>query len=965
MLYATPLAALDPQKAITQYGLDRWTRSDGLPSNTVNAILQASDGYLWIGTEEGLARFDGVRFQVFDSRNTEALTEHYARSLFEDRDRTLWIATPNYLVSWRDGRWSRQPLPEAYSGLKRLTFYQSHDGRIWVGGSSSVGTLAGGAITELRDTKGASLRGSRAIFETTDGIWFGSAGLSLMKAGVLSTVCPSVAGVRLQCAVADRTGTIWFGTSGGGLGRYIDGQCSYLTARDGLSGSAITTLHLDRDGSLWIGPINGSLQRYRDGRLEALGEDELHSNQIMSLCEDGEGNIWIGTNGGGLGRLRDGKCTTFSNREGLGGAYVQAIAEGADGTLWVGTADGGLSRINDRTVTARYTVKDGLASNYVTCLWRDHDGTLWIGTDGGLNRMSEGRIRTGPAGAGAAGSIFLSIFEDREGVLWMGTTKGLFEYRDGVATLSHGITDIPGCIAQDRSGRLWVGTAGGGLRCISGGALHSYATKDGLGSNIVTCLYEDEAGAIWIGTGGGGLTRFRAGRLASVTTRQGLFADMILSILPDAHGNLWMSTNNGIFCARKSDLDRCADGGAERLSCMSFDESDGMRNRECFGLVQTPAVRARDGVLWFATVDGAVRIDPERLPSESSPLPIHIEQMIVNDKLVGDSMGGSSGFPSALSPGSSRVEIAYTGLLFADPAGVRFRYRLEGLDDGWVEGKNRRQAFYTNVPPGRYTFRVTAARRDGAWTDSGDSISFRILPHFYETTWFYALVAMMMLGAAYGGYRYRLQTLLELERVRTRIAADLHDDIGIGLTHITIISELIHTQLRNTQREAAELASQTADTARGLVDSLTDVVWAIDPKMDRVENLLIRIRQFASTVLEAKGIRFQMRAPETLAGTRLRADVRRQVLLTCKEAVNNIVRHAACSSVTLDLAVRDGHITGEIVDDGQGFDTENYVPKGSGRGLTSMRERVARLGGSLTFASQPGRGTRVVFSIPL
>lgn len=965
VLFATPLAALDPQKAITQYGLDRWTRFDGLPSNAVHSILQTRDGYLWIGTEEGLARFDGVRFTVFDSENTEALVEQNIRGLFEDRDGTLWIATPDYLASMRDGRWSNIPLPEGYAGPRHMAFHQSQDGTLWIGGPDKVGTLSEGRLKEFIDVEGKSLDGAGKIFETAGSTWFASGDLSELKDGRLSAVCAFPGGMPLECAVADhQTGAIWFGSGGRGLGRFQNGTCSYFTTQDGLSSNSMPDLLVDRDGSLWISPLNGSLQRYRKGFFKTLSEDDLHSNQINSLYEDREGNIWIATNGGGLGRLRDGKCMTYSSREGLGGAFVQAIAQGADGGVWIGTADGGLSRIDQGRVTARYTVEDGLASNFVACLWFDHEGILWIGTDGGLNRMSNGKIQAGPPGVETAGPVFFSIFEDREGVMWLGTLKGLYEYRDGKASLSHEITDIPTCITEDRSGRLWVGTYGGGLRCISAGTARTFTRKDGLSQDMVVSLHEDESGAIWIGTAGGGLNRYRDGKLAHVRARQGLFSDAIFSILSDTHGNLWMSCNNGIFWASKRDLDRCADGVMPSLSCGSFNESDGMRNRECFGATQTCAMKSRDGILWFATVDGAVLVDPEHIRSNPAPPLVHVELMTVNDKVVGSSIS-SSGFPSVLPPGGNRLEIAYTGLSFIDPEGLRFRCKLEGMDDNWVEGGNRRQAFYTNVPPGRYTFRVTAAGRDGSWNEAGDSISFRIRPHFYETTWFYALVALTIMAATYGGYRYRLEKLLEIERVRTRIAADLHDEIGAGLTHVTIISELIHTQLRNTQREAAELASQTADTARGLVDSLTDVVWAIDPKMDRVESLLIRIRQFASTVLEAKGIRFEMRAPESLTGARLRADVRRQVLLVCKEAVNNIVKYAACSSVTLDLAVRDGHITGEIVDDGQGFDTEHYVPKGSGRGLTSMRERVARLGGSLTFTSRPGSGTRVVFSIPL
>ncbi len=965
LMWALPLWGLDPHKAITQYGLDTWTRADGLPQSTISAILQTHDGYLWFGTEEGLVRFDGVRFTVFNSLNTPAMVEQDVRKLFEDRNGTLWIATNAHLISYRAGKWIDRLLPDGYADHPNLCLYQSADGTIWVGSNGKFGTLQGKVIRDFKDQKGSSLDGAGTIFETKDSsIWIAFRGLFRLKDGLFSTACPNKQTAPISCAAIDHHETIWFGTEGGGVGRLQNGACSYLPDINGTSHDYVTSILPDRDDNIWVGTIGNGLRRYGESGVATLSmKNGFCSNQVMSLFEDREGSIWIGTNGGGLCRLRDGRCTSYSAEEGVNGSFAQAVCEGADGSIWIGTNEGGITQFRSGQVISHLTTKDGLSNDSVTNLMFDRNGDLWIGTGGGgLNRISHGKLDSHPRGADVLGPIIFSIYEDRAGVVWIGCMKGLWRWQDQKFEKIPGVDSYPMCMEEDKSGRLWIGTMTGGLKCLFEGRLSSYAAKEGLSKNILVSLHADENNVLWIGTIGGGLDRFHDNKFTHVTMKQGLLSNTICGILQDEAGNLWMSCNNGVFHASKKELDRVAMGMISSVHCVSFDESDGMRNRECTGGGQSAACRAKDGGLWFTTVNGVVHVDPHSPRLAPVPPQVFVEEMSVMGRKVG---GLDFGFPTALAAGSDRLEFQYTGLSFLKPKRVQFRYKLEGFDREWIDAHTRRTAFYTNIPPGKYTFRVTAADSNSVWNSTDASIEFRLKPHFYQTIWFDALIVVTMICIIHALYRIRARRLLAIERVRTRIATDLHDDVGAGLTHIAIVSEMIKKQIKLNRAEAEGMVSTVADTARELVESMTDVVWAIDPKLDDLASLIVRIRKFSSEILEAKGIKLEMRVPKDALRVRVGSNHRRQILLIFKEAVNNAVKYASCSSVVLSLDCRDRSIVGEIHDDGQGFDCLSVVPRGSGRGLASMRDRAERLGGSLAIASEPGCGTRITFTIPL
>jgi len=801
LLNTATLSGLDPTKAITQYGLDRWTRIDGLPQNSVGAITQTRDGYLWFGTEKGLVRFDGVRFSLFNSSTSTEFADDFVDSLFEDRDGTLWIATLSCLVSLRDGTWASYELPADYAGVPHLGLGQAPDRALWVGSGERLGIFRGGKIEDFTDARGSSIRGFWDVVSSSDGSqWFASHGLYRLAKGELSLVCPVPENIGILCIATDRDGTNWFGTAGAGLGRLQNGTCSFLTTRDGLASDNITDLLVDRHGSLWIGTLDQGLQRYSDGELTAFTEaDGLCSNQIMSLYEDREGSLWIGTTGGGLNRLRDGACTTYSTREGLKGGFVQAVCEGTDGSVWIGTNGGGLSRLKDGTFIASYVQRDGLSNDSVTCLLSDRRGVLWIGTGGGgVSQMADGKVRAYSREGDDPGHILFSIYEDRAGIIWMGTDRyGLWRLRDQKVGQTPDFSAYPLCMKEDRQGTLWVGTNGDGLIGLANGHTTTYTEKEGLSSNVVVCLHNDQDGVLWIGTAGGGLCRLANGKLTRITTKQGLFSDAVYQILEDSRGNLWMGCNDGIFCVSKRELNRVAEGSGTSVTCMSFDETDAMRNRECNGGGQNYAMKSRDGALWFATVNGVVRIDPERLGTNPVPPPVHIEQLLVNGRVAG---GNGKALPGVLPPGSTRLEFQYTGLSFLKPSKVRFRYRLDGLDTDWIDAGSRRQAFYTNVPPGAYTFRVIAANSDGVWNRTGASLDFRIKPFYYQTRWFLFLCVSMLAAAGVGSYRIRVRRMKERQRELERIVEARTRDLHAA-----------NEELRRVQEQLERLSKATPD----------------------------------------------------------------------------------------------------------------------------------------------------------
>jgi diguanylate cyclase (GGDEF)-like protein len=736
--------ALPSEKAIGQFRHTTFQVRDGLPQNSVDSLAQTADGYLWAGTQEGLVRFDGARFTVFDRKNTPALRHNRIIALLVDA-RTLWIGTEGGgLTALEGGAFRTLSAADGLPSDLVLALESDGAGTAWVGTPRGLSRVAGGRVRVFGGADGFPGGDVRALFRAPDGALFiglADGGLLRYADGVFARIAlqgPPESVLALAPAAA---GGLWAGTDRRVL-LVRDGRVSGVWPAPG--GMPVRALREDHDGNLWIGTDGGGLARLARGRLERYGVKEgLPDGTVGAILEDREGNLWVGTQDGGLNRFSDAAFTPFSRTEGLSADGVWAIAGDRGGGIWLGTKGGGVNRLaNDGSVRVLGT-RDGLSDLDVQAILEDPDGTLWFGTrHGGLNRLRGGRLRVFRKGDGLSGESVSALLRDRRGTLWIGTRDGgLCRLRADGRFERVRERGAPGNAAihalfEDREGSLWIGTNGAGLYRLRDGAFSVFAEKEGLSIGIVNVVAEDTRGSLWIGTYGGGLNRMKGGRIAAVTTRQGLFDDAVFGLVDDGLGSFWISCNKGVYRVALRELDAAADGGAARVTCTPFDTSDGMLSSECNGANQPAAFRAPDGRLWFPTVRGAVVVDPAHLPVNRVVPPVVVEEVLA------DGVTERPRPTLVFRPGTEKLEFRYAALSFAEPSRVRFRVKLDGYDPDWMEVGTRRTAYYTHLPPGSYTFRVLACNDSGLWNEAGAASSFRLDPTFRQTAWFWLAAAL-------------------------------------------------------------------------------------------------------------------------------------------------------------------------------------------------------------------------------
>jgi len=814
VLSGRPALALDPSRAMTQYCLQTWYAKDGLPQNSVAAIYQSPDGYLWFGTEEGLARFDGAQFTTFNRQNG-SLRHNYVVSLSPSRDGGFWVGSLNGgLAHWKDGTFTQygQKLGAVNNTIGPV--YEDGRGNLWVG-------TIGGGLTCLRDGKATTYTQAnglpsnviRSILDDEEGgLWVGTPeGLVRFRNGV-STVYTTKQGLpdnSVGKVYRDRRGVLWIATMGG-LSRCEGGKFTNYRRSEGLPSNAITTLREDRDGNLWIGTEDG-LCRMSRGRFATLTvKDGLSGNTVRAIFEDREGSLWIGMFGGGLTRLMDGKFTTFTTREGLGGNAVGPILQDSRGAIWIGTMGGGLSCLEKGAIRT-YGSRSGLPNNYVNALAEDHTGALWVGTSGGLCRYRNGKFTTFTRKNGLSGEVVMTVREDRQGALWIGySAGGLDRWKDGVvkhyAAQNGLVHDQVRSIFEDKDGVLWVGTFGGISR-FENGTITNFSTRNDLPHDVIGKIYQDVRGTFWIGTIGGGVIRYRDGVFKSILAKDGLFDDTAYALLEDNQGYFWMSSNNGISRVSHFDLDQFAEGKIPALHALAFGEEDGMLNRECNGS-SPPGLKSRDGKLWFATLAGVAMIDPAHIPFNRIPPTVRIE------RALGDQKPLPAGDGVQVPPGKGGLEFHYAALTYIAPDRVRFRYRLEGFDKQWVEAGSRRVAYYTNIPPGHYTFRVTACNSDGVWNREGATYALRIQPHFYQTWLFLGFCAGILGLLGMWLHRSRVRRLEERTReLRQLVEERTRAQEALGESNLRLeqaLEDLHRAQQKLVQQERLRALGQMA-----------------------------------------------------------------------------------------------------------------------------------------------------------
>ena len=990
LTFAMVAAGFFSAPAAPNYFTRTWQVEQGLPQNKVTAAVQTRDGYLWVGTYNGLARFDGVRFTVFDDNNTPELHSSRITSLFEAADGTLWIGTESGDVSQhKDSHFATVPVRANWGGGKIYAITADGTGDVWL--LNEMGELARARDGRVLAPPAGVITNVVALARSTDGqIWVDREGwVSVLKHGQLQLVEFGATNPAtypyIQGIAASRDGGFWV-ASNSGIRKWKDGQWTadlgpapwgwntvpnFLETSTGvLAGGASS------DGLWLVFPDSTNTPAVHIDRTNGLPSD-----WVISLWEDREKNLWCGTSAG-LVVIRPNNLETISPPDKWKSCPVLCVLPAPDGALWVGTEGAGLYRLQNGDWT-NFDRPQGLRNSYVWSLAADGAGKIWAGTwGGGLFAQKGDAFDYAPGLENFLLRVPALLFVGDK--LWIGTPARALCYQNGKIERFSEIAGEPfgdvRAIARDESGALWFGTAGGGLVRRQDGNFRRFKKSDGLSSDFIECLHFADDGALWIGTFGGGLDRFKDGTFSVINREQGLPNGVIGHIEADGRGFFWMSSYGGILRASEKDLNRCADGEIAGVPFLTYGVNEGLPTLECSEGLQSAGGQTADGRLWFATAKGLVAVDPVGVKLNPLPPPVRIEEMRVDDKKFAD---GAAAGPLKIPPGRHHIEFEYTGLSFVAPEKVRFKCRLDNLETEWVDVGAKRVVTYNYIPPGNYSFQVTACNNDDVWNESGASLAFEVLPYFWQTTWFLVVSGLATVLAASGAVwfdtRRRMHRRLEhaerqrdIERERSRIAQDIHDDLGASLTRISMLSETARSELDRPEQAAVGL-DQIYKAAHELTRAMDEIVWAVNPRHDSLEGLTSYLEKFAQDLLAAAGIRCRLDIPLELPSWRLTADVRHNLFLAFKEALHNVVKHSGASETSVRLTTGSKSFELVVEDNGRGFKSDisrEPLPNDSarlsaGNGLENMARRLAEIHGLCQIQSAPGHGTKVIFTVPL
>lgn len=976
-----------------------WQREQGLPQNSVRALAQTRDGYLWVGMDDGVARFDGLRFVSFGLR--EGLQSVPVSTLFGDREGALWVGSSGAGLScWKGGRFTTLTVENGLPDNSITALAEDTESRLWIGTESGLVLWHDGRPAPLNDA--AQFRGKpiTALFRDREGnMWLGAtgAGVFQFQAGKFVRLTDESVEGLLQdphCLLVDQKRRIWIGAGD-----------DFVLCRDGnewrryriprhLARPYISALAEEPDGTVWAGSVSEGLFQFRGGKLAVFNASSgLSDNLVESLLADRQGNLWVGTDSG-LNRLRRKILFAFGQNEGLGYGAVQGMAELTPALVLVAKPNDGLYRWDGRHF-ARMNGNGWSGSNaQFHSLIRAKDGSCWVGGAGGLLHLRYPMAPTNEVSVAAlAGQNVIALAKDQQGRLWAGTREGQLWQEQGTHWVAqkdlwqtHGIS----AIVPEADGSVWLGTQGDGLYHFHDQARKHFEKGSGLLSNSIRTLYQDNRGTLWIGTAGGGLSRLDNGRITTLTTREGLPDNTISQILEDSSGRLWLGCNRGIASVSKRELDEFAAGKIPTVYPKLFGIAEGMLSEECTGGFFPSGLKTRSGLLWFPTAKGIVVADARPHAVDTLAPKAVLEEVLVDGMAdpefnpaeltgsVGSPETGSSGKPPQtlhLQPGRHRVEFRYTGLSFDAPERMRFRYRLEGLDPDWMEAATGRKASYNYVPPGKYTFRVIACNSDGVWNETGASVRLIVLRHFWQNWWAITPAILALLFSIGGTIRiverkklHRRLTHLEqeraLQRERERIARDLHDDLGSSLARISLLSGLAKADKENPGQVEAHV-EKISQSAAQTVRALEEIVWAVRPGSDSLQGLVEYIAHFANELFEGNNTRCRLDLPHDLPTRPLPPDMRHNIFLIVKEALTNTLKHAAAREVRVQAKASANFLEMSVQDDGRGFDPEN-LPEGRSRnGLGNMRQRAEAVHGTLTVETARGKGTTVTLKVHL
>jgi len=1047
-----------------RFDLQNWNSEKGLPGNSITAIAQTPDGYVWAATPSGLARFDGFNFRLFNHSNSGALRNDDCTSLVVDKHGNLWVGTGDGLIKVTETELIRLGTQEGLISNRVDQLLASQDGGIWILTSGGLQKSANERFDTIltRETMTEQISSIRSLYEHSNGDLYlcGRKTFAVLESGsrqVESIEFEKIESVSGKLPVVFSSLVLgsdefWLGTEGGvyrGNQRLV--KSLYEVDSNVSTGNIwFTRLIRSRHKRVWFFSNFPGLYRFAAG-LDSEPEliQGLETTEVRCFMEDQEGNFWIGTRFSGLFRLKSHKIRTLSKQDGLFNDTVWSVTEDSDGVIWIG-ADSNFSTVMDSSLTNYVRGPFDWQLRAVRVTYADSQGRIWLGGSGeppimedqrtgqtGLRLLKDGRLYEPERNTESVypNDDIRCITECASGDIWIGAVEGLFRIDRGEVSIlaEPGGPSDPGrfrasmlrrfepadglansiviSIFEDSKNRIWFGTRSGGLFIFQDGTFTPFTTQDGLSDNDVRSFHEDTDGFLWIGTAGG-LTRFKDGHFDALTENDGLFDHRINHLLEDNNGCFWISCSRGIYRVVREDLNKAIQGEIGAVHSTVFGESDGMATPETVGGHQPAGWKSRDGRLYFPSPKGLIVINPDQIPSAEREPPVVIQQVIADGEILLDqflalpvgspttdashtrwgetsaSAARHSAAPARrrlsspdqtsvrLEPGQGNlIEIKYSANTYNRASGVRYRYKLVGWNKEWREDLTRRSAFYTDLDPGTYKFQVQAANGDGVWNRQGATLVLEVAPYFYQTSTFFCLVGFMIAASGWGAHRLRLRRILNLEQLqnevrlqkeRSRISQDMHDDMGANLTRISYMSEAAESAVPHSGPARSHLEN-ISETSRELVATLGEIIWATNPRNDTLPSLIAYLRGSAATLLEYSSIECQVDFPRNSPPLRIPSEFRRNLYLILKEALNNVVKHAEATLVRVELKLAESQLELTITDNGNGRCGESHATQnvGSRNGLKNMRHRVHELNGSIDIMAQPGKGTRIRLLVPI
>ncbi len=972
-----------------------WRREPGMPRNAIRALAQTRDGYLWLGGEDSVSRFDGARFVNFDlglpARGNRV------QSMLGDSHGDLWIGTGAGLVHYTDGEFvsitSNNGLPT--NSVTSLT--EDAEGRLWIGTTTGLTAWRDGKRDIIPGTEKLQDRRITALCrDSSDTIWIGVAdeGVFRFKQGALEAVTDHAVDSLLRqshCLLADRSGRIWIGAGDDSVLCRENDQWRRFRIPGHTATPYISCLAEQPDGTVWAGSTSEGLFQFKRGKLTTLNVDSgLPDNRVTGLLVDRDGGLWISSDTE-VSRLRRTHLFAVGQNEGLGFGAVRGLAEVAPGVIWAVKPNDGLYRWEGRSFNRLTAAGLGVRDASLGAMLVASDGSCWVACTNGVLLYRDPQALSDESRLLALTNVSItSLAEGAADTIWAGTREAeLWRLKRGTWTRSAKLstTNAITALLAETNGAVWIGT-GSGLFRWDGVAAVRFGKTNGLVSEVIRTLYRDVGGSLWIGTAGGGLSRWRDGRITTFTTQQGLPENTVSQILEDDGGRLWLGGDHGIVPVLKRDLESKSPMRLNTIFQSPFDRIDRNAAEACSTGFSPAGLKTRSGLLWFSSDKGVVVADPQQLPPRVAMPAVILEEVLVDGqsapKLPVPSSSGRRGSnpPAAVSvripPGRHQVEVHYSSPQFESPEQMRFRYQLEGLDADWIDAGERRTAFYNYVPPGDYRFRVAASNGGDLWSESGMALPLAVSRHFWQRWWVIVLAAVTLLVAVGAVVRYvekrkaqrrlkRLEQERALERERHRIAQDLHDEMGAKLCHISFLSE--HAKRNGHAQEALREQIHTiADESRGLLHTLDEIVWAVNPQNDTLEHVASYINQYAQNYFQNTGIVCELDMPDQFAPYPVSSQARHHLFLAVHEAFTNILKHSRATKARLAMSYRHSNFEIVVEDNGRGFDAAAQISQnggGSEDGLRNMRDRLESVGGRCSVVSSPGRGTTVTFVLPV